>query len=337
MTINEIAKEAGLSKSTVSRVLNNHGYVSYEARKKVEKIISRNRWTPSAAAVTLSKKESLTIGVIIPEIDNEFYGEVLKGITKIADSCGLSIIYCDTQNNGRKELQYLSALTQQYVRGIIMAPALGYTDPQDFLRLKDALGKLTMPIVILDRDFDYEQFDGVFYQNFESGYLATKALIDAGNKTIGILQGDMNLKIARERYRGFEEAMRENHLEIDRRFILNGKFRVDSSYEIVRKMLEECSLPDGFVTCNNRSTIGFLKALTEKGLKIGRDIALVGIDDIPVVRILCPDFSCISRDNVQMGILAMEMLIDRIENPEQPRSIRIVPARQCLRGSEKKI
>ena len=140
----------------------------------------------------------------------------------------------------------------------------------------------------------------------------------------------MNLKIARERYRGFEEAMRENHLEIDSRFILNGKFRVDSSYEIVRKMLEECSLPDGFVTCNNRSTIGFLKALTEKGLKIGRDIALVGIDDIPVVRILCPDFSCISRDNVQIGILAMEMVIDRIENPDQPRSIRIVPARQCL-------
>ena len=336
MTIKEIAREAGISKSTVSRVLNNHGYVSAEARKKVEKVIARNVWTPSAAAVTLSKKEGQTIGVVIPEIDNEFYGEVLKGITRVADSLGLSIIYCDTQNDGANELRYLAALSQQYVRGIIMAPALGYTDPEDFSRLKEALGRLSMPVVILDRDFDYDQLDGVFYQNFESGYLATKALIEAGNRTIGILQGDMELKIARERYRGYEEAMRENGLEIDRRFVLNGRFKVETSYAVVRDMIASGCLPEGFVTCNNRSTIGFLKALTERGLRIGHDIALVGIDDIAVVNSLCPNYSCIARDNAQMGVLAMETLVNRLAEPDQPKSIRVVPAKVCMRGSEKR-
>lgn len=105
LTIHEVAELAGVSKSTVSRVLNNNGYVNEETRRRIEKIIQEHQYKPSAAAVSLSKQIGSTIGVVIPEIDNSFFGEVLKGINEVADQNGFSIIYCDTQNNGDKELK----------------------------------------------------------------------------------------------------------------------------------------------------------------------------------------------------------------------------------------
>ena len=128
LTIKEIAELAGVSKSTVSRVLNNNGYVGEETRQRIEKVIKEQNYTPSAAAVSLSKQETNTIGVIIPEIDNAFFGEIIKGITEIADQQDFSIICCDTQNKAEKELRALKMLEQQRVRGILFTPARGDGD-----------------------------------------------------------------------------------------------------------------------------------------------------------------------------------------------------------------
>ena len=148
---------------------------------------------------------------------------MLKGITESADEQGFSIICCDTQNNGDRELKALSVLEQQRVRGVIIAPAMGYGDRASVEKLKAALAKLNVPVVVVDRDFDYSQWDTVYFQNYESGFMATESLIKAGSRKIGIIQGDMQLKIARERYRGYEDAMMAEGLEIPERFVL-GKY-----------------------------------------------------------------------------------------------------------------
>ncbi|MDO5408087.1 MAG: LacI family DNA-binding transcriptional regulator [Eubacteriales bacterium] len=335
LTIKEVAELAGVSKSTVSRVLNNNGYVNEETRRRIEKVIQEYGYRPSAAAVTLSKKEGSTIGVIIPEIDNTFFGEVLKGINEVADRNDFSIICCDTQNNGEKELKALAALEQQRVRGVIITPAMGYGDRESVEKLKEALARLDVPVVVVDRDFDYSQWDTVYYQNYESGFIATESLIRAGNRTIGIIQGDMQLKIARERYRGYEDAMMANGLEIPTEFVLKGDFSQEKAYELTCAMVEGGVLPDAMVTCNNRTSLGFIKAMIEHGLAIGKDIAVVGIDHLPVLDVLGFHFSCVSRDTIEMGRMGMKLLMERMKSAEKQRAIWVAPCKLELKGSEK--
>lgn len=335
LTIQEVAELAGVSKSTVSRVLNNSGYVSEKARQRVEKIIKEHEYKPSAAAVSLSKQMGSTIGVVIPEIDNTFFGEVMKGINEVADENEFSVICCDTQNNGEKELRALSALEQQRVRGVIITPAMEYGDRKSIQRISQALAKLDVPVVVVDRDFDYSQWDTVYFQNYESGFLATESLIRAGHRKIGIIQGDMQLKIARERFRGYQDAMQLNGLDIQEQYVLQGDFSIDLAYKLTKQMLQSGDIPEAMVTCNNRTSIGFVKALVEAGMSIGQEIGLVGIDKISIFDILGLHFSCVSRDAIEMGRMAVRLLIERMKQPDSQRKIWVAPCQLELKGSEK--
>lgn len=335
LTIKQVAELAGVSKSTVSRVLNNNGYVNSDTRKNIERIIQENKYIPSATAISLSKRESSTIGVIIPEIDNSFFGEVLKGITSVADENDFSLICCDTQNNGEKELRALATLEQHRVRGVIITPALGYGDIESVDKLKSALEKINVPVVIVDRDFDYSQWDTVYFQNYESGYIATENLIKARNRRIGIILGDMQLKIARERYRGFQDAMVARNIPILEKDILQGDFSLEKAYELTMKMIAEGDLPEAMVTTNNLTSIGFIKAMIENNIKIGEDIAVIGIDHVPILDVLGFRFSCVSRDTVEMGRAAMKMLLNRMKSADNHRNIQIIPCELKLNGSEK--
>lgn len=335
ITIKEIAELSGVSKSTVSRVLNNNGYINEETRRKVEAVIAEQNYTPSAAARSLSKKETNTIGVIIPEIDNSFFGEVLKGITEVADVNNFSIICCDTQNSGEKELHALRMLEHQRVRGVIITPAMGYADMASVSRLKSQLEKLNVPVVVVDRDFQYSNWDTVAYENYQSGYLATVSLINGGNKKIGFIQGDMDLKIARERFQGYLDAMKENELTPDPEDILEGDFTVDTAYRLTIARGKKGGFPEGMVTSNNRTTMGFMKAIRELRMEIGKDVAVVGIDHVPMMDIFCDNFSCVSRDTEEMGRMGMKLLMERMADGHRARNIIMIPCKLELRGSEK--
>ncbi|MCF8017893.1 MAG: LacI family transcriptional regulator [Vallitaleaceae bacterium] len=335
MTIKEIANLSGVSKSTVSRVLNNNGYVNQETREKVEKVIMEQDYTPSAAARSLSKQETNTIGVIIPEIDNSFFGEVIKGITEIADDRNFSIICCDTQNSGEKEFRALRMLEHQRVRGIIMTPAMGYSDIVSVKKLKSILSKLNVPVVIVDRDFEHSSWDTVSYENYQSGYIATKSLIEAGNTEIGFIQGDMALKIAKDRFEGYLDAMEEFGYEVKEEYVLPGDFTVETAFILTKKAIEEGNLPKAIVTANNRTTLGFMKALRGKNLTIGKHIAVIGIDHEPLIDIFCDNFSCVSRDTEEMGRVSMRLLLKRMKDTNKGRNIVMIPCQLELKGSEK--
>lgn len=337
ITIREVAEIAGVSKSTVSRVLNDNGYVSESTRKKVEEVISRCNYSPSAVAVNLSKRGTNTIGVLIPEFDNTFFGEILKGITEISDQKDLSIICCDTANDVMKEDRALLILEQQRVRGLIITPAREYSAPEDVTRLRERFNRLRIPIVVVDRHLEKIRLDGVFYENFESGYIAASELIKAGNRKLGIITGDLRLRIARDRYHGFLHAIEDAQLELNRQFILEGDFSVDTAYKLARQMFESGTMPEGIVTCNTFTSLAFLKAARECDVGIGKDIAVIGIDHIQVVDILGYNFSCVTRDVHEMGRVAMRMLCDRIENETAQRTIHMIPCKLVLKGSERRI
>ncbi len=336
MTINEIAKLANVSKSTVSRVINNTGYVNEETRLRVEKVIKENNYSPSSLARGLSKNETNYIGVVIPEIDNEFFSEILSGINEKLDENDLTMICCDTNNNGKREQKALQMLSQQRVKGLIITPAEEYQDKDVNSSLRLNLKKVNAPIVLLDRHFNNTQWDGVFYDNYNSSYAATEALIKAGHKKIGIITGDLSLQIARERYEGFKQALEDHQISLNKRYIYEGNFSVNKSYELSKAMFESGDIPDGILTSNNRTSIGFVKAAKDCNIRIGIDIGVIGIDHVEMLDILGYELSCATRNTKKMGKTALEILLERIANPNMGRKIIIVPYELHLKGSEKK-
>ena len=335
-TIYEIAELAGVSKSTVSRVLNDSGYVSPHVREKVVQVVKDTGYKPSSVARSLSKGKSYSIGVVIPEMGNSFFGEIIRGIAEVTDEMGWSLICCDTSNSIKKEDKALMALSNQRVRGLILTPA-EERNKKEREKLEKSLSELEAPVVLLDRHLKGSSLSGVFYENEESGYLATKELIKAGNKTVGIITGDLKLQIARERFKGYARAMKEAGLPIEVPYILKGDFSVKTAYELTKALIQKGDMPQGIVTCNNLTSLGFLKAMRELKLRIGHDIAVVGIDNNEVLEILDYNFSSVSRDVDAMGRTAMLLLKDLLEKDKYEQKIKTAPCILQLRGSEKRV
>lgn len=336
LTIYDIAKKAGVSKSTVSRVLNKTGYISEKTKKNVEEVIKNNKYIPSAMARSLSKRESNTIGVIIPEADNAFFGEILKGISEVVDKYNMTLIFCDTGNSPEKEERALNMLKEHRVKGLILTPANDYSDEGAAKRLRKQLRDLMVPVVLLDREVENSLWDGVYFENFKSAYSATEVLISEGNKKIGIITGDLNIKIGRDRYHGYLQAMEDNDMPVEDKYILEGNFSTNKAYQLMKECIEKGDIPDAILTCNNRTTLGFLKAIGEKKLVVGRDIAAIGIDHNEVLDILDYSFSYVERDTIETGRKATYMLLERIDNPDEEIDICIMPFKIVLKGSEKK-
>lgn len=336
ITIKEVAELAGVSKATVSRVINNSGYVSVEARRKVEDIIKEYNYLPSASAVNLSKQETSTVGVVVPEIDNMFYADIVHGITEIADDLNLSLVLFDTQNSLEKEERAIRALQHLRVRGIILGPSVDYPETREGRLVLEQLKQLGVPIVIVDRDFTNMPWDAVLYENYESSYAAAVELYKAGNRRLSIITGDMSLKIGRDRLDGFCRGAEDCGLTIRKEDILYGDFLMEKAYELSKELLTRGDMPDAVYTSNNRTSLGFLKAANECGVKVGQDIALMGNDRIETVDILGIALSCVYRDNYEMGRTAVRLLQERMDNPDRSRTISMIPYNVKLRGSEKK-
>lgn len=325
ITIGQIAEMAEVSKSTVSRVLNSSGYVHENTRNKIEAIIKEYHYSPSATAQNLSRRETNTIGIIIPEVDNPFFGEVLEGISGVIDQNNYTMILCNTGNDGEKEKKVLSMLEQQRVKGVIFAPAIGYSDAKAARSVRVQLKNLHIPVVLVDREIENAQWDGVFYENFQSGYLAAERLIKKGSKKIGIITGDMNLKHARDRYQGYAQALEDHHLPVEEQYVFEGNYMADRAYEIALDMFRQGKEPEGLVLCNNATTLGFLRALRECKKKLDRDIQAVGIDHIAILDTIGYQYECVTRDAKGMGRKAMELLMERFENPGREKRIYVVP------------
>lgn len=336
LTINDIAKKSGVSRSTVSRVLNKNGYVGEETRKKVEQVIKEYEYMPSAMARSLSKKYTNTIGVIIPEADNAFFGEILKGISEVVDKNDMTLIFCDTDNDTEKQEKALNMLRSQRVKGLILTPVNDYSDSESANRLRKQLDSLNVPIVLLDRPVEYSQWDGVFFENFGSSYAATEILIKEGHKKIGIITGDLNIKIGRDRYRGFIRAMEDYRIPIESQYILEGDFTEETAYKLMKKCIESKDIPEAILTCNNRTTLGFISALREYKIRLGEDIAAIGIDRIKILDVLGYNLSYINRDTIKMGKIAMYKLLERFKEPNKERETTILSFDIVLKGSEKR-
>ncbi|WP_035294186.1 LacI family DNA-binding transcriptional regulator [Clostridium sp. KNHs214] len=334
VTIKHIADKAGVSLATVSRVLNDSGYVKEETRKKVVQAIKELNYTPSAIARSLTKKKTNVIGVVVPDINNPHFGELIKGISKVVDAANLNMILCDTDESPDKELKALQLLREQRIEGIIVSPTSNENDFNS--ECLNTLENLGIPIVLLDGDVKYSNFSGVFVDNIKGAYEGTAALIKEGHNRIAIITGRINSKPAKDRLIGYKKALAANNIDIREEYIFYGDYKEESGYKLTKEILNMKERPTAIFSSNNMMTLGCIKALNEHGISIPKDMAMVAFDELKVLNILGMNISFISTPTEEMGRTAMELLLENLKDKEKTQVNRItLHPKLLLKGSER--
>lgn len=317
-TINDIAKEARVSKATVSRVLNDSASVKPETKARVLKVMADWHFTPSTVARNLSRQSSNTIGIIVPDIDNPFFGEIFRGVAEIADAGNYTLICCNSDDNLEKDQKALTMLKGHRIRGLLYTPAVDYTTKEQQAEINKLLQELNAPVVIMDRrSGSLSGYDGVFFDDEKGIYEAAMYLIGKGHRKIALLNATMDRVLARTRYKGYEKALKEAGIPLERRYIFEGDYHMTRAYQLAKEMLAMEDRPTAVITCNNRTSLGFLKALYERHESLPKDMACIGLDRIETLDIIDSKFNYIERDAKMMGREAIRLLNERIACPDQ--------------------
>ena len=333
VNINTIAKEAGVSRTTVSRVINESGYVNYKTKLKVREVIQKYGYIPSNMARNLSKGKSDIIGIVIPEIENPFFGEILKVISQKTEENGLSIICFNSNNDPEEDVKALATMRNYRVKGLVYTPAIDYRGDAQQRQISSLLDRLDAPVVILDRRLDfYKKADGVYFDNAGASYQATKSLIEAGHKKIAIINAELDRVLARERQAGYLAALKKYGIPLREDYIFLGDYSIEKSYAFSRNCLSLEDRPTAVLTCNNFTSLGFLKALSETNLTLNRDITCVGFDRLNELEMMGIVFNYIERNTEEMGRKTIEYLMQRLTFPDRPYIDHIIKVKLVLRS-----
>lgn len=315
MTISDIAEAAGVSKATVSRVLNSPELVCESTRSKIEKVMKENHYAPSATARNLSKQISSTIGVIVPEISNTFFGELFEGIEEITNKNNLSLLYSSNDDNKEKDFKALEMMQTQRIRGLIYVPAVNYKELGLLKQVQQRLDSIAGPVICVDRSVGL-RCDEIYFNDRKAMREAVKALVDSGHRKIAIINGSKENVLAEERQNGFIEGLKDASIAVDETLIFRGDYKPSSAYVLTKQMMELKEQPTAVITCNNSMSKGFLKAVYEAGKSIPDAYTHIGLDKIEMLNILSIPYNHIERDPYELGKRAVEILINRIAFPE---------------------
>ena len=334
----DIALKAGVSVATVSRVINQSGYVKKETRDLVMKVYGELAKDHKVLGQSVSFTDTNIIGVVIPDISNPFFGEVIKGITKIADQHSANLLVCNTEEEIEKELRYLEMFKTNKIKGIIITPK---TDQVEYnSKYLYQLEDVGVPIVLLDRGINLSHFNSVFVNNVSGAFAAVSALVKEGHKDVAIISGPMSSIPGRERFFGYENALRSNNIKVNDDLVFYGDFSLESGYDLTKKILKIKKRPTAIFVANNMMAKGSVKALMEAKLTIPNDISFICFDDVDMFDIMNMNISTVSRPTDEMGEVAAEMLFELIENKQikktQIKEIHL-ETQLILRGSEKLI
>lgn len=339
MNIYDIAREAGVSPSTVSRVLNNHKNVKQGTREKVLGIIKRKNYTPNMLARNLSVGESQNIAFLVPDIENPFFGKILHGISDRAVDLDYNVYMFGTSENSEREHKVLDTLKIEMMRGLIIIPVSEKDDGTAF-RLK-RFEEQGVPVVLIDRDISGVKLDGIFSEDVEGAFEAINCLIKEGHERIALIAGPETSKPGYDRLEGYKKALESNGISLNEDYVICGNFCEDESYLAMKQLMKLKNPPTAVFTSNNMTTLGCLKYMKENDIKLVRDISLVGFDDIKELQYTDIQLTVVTRPVYQMGCEAMRLLEQRFQNGREAGAEHVIIQRIMVktwlikRGSEK--
>ncbi|MEW6578030.1 MAG: LacI family DNA-binding transcriptional regulator [Chloroflexota bacterium] len=326
-TIKDVAKRAGVSVTTVSRVLNHHPHVTGELTERVLAAIDELNYRPSRVAQRLRATHSRLVGVVFSDITNPFYIHVLRGIEHVLSLGGSSVLIGNADANTDREASFIRLMQTEDVAGLIIAPTR-----EDSPALASAIQE-GLAVVVIDRRMRNVEVDTVVVNNFEGSLKAIHHLIQLGHTRIGVVSGPLHLTTGRERYAGYLQAMTDAGLRVDSSLTCFGDYRQSSGYELTQQLIRLPDPPTAMFVANNQMTIGALNAIHEAGRNIPSDIAVVGFDDLSWAISLNPPLTTVAQPAFEIGVNAAHLLLERIADPLRPTHTVVLETELIVRAS----
>lgn len=314
VTLKQLAKELGVSISTVSKALNDSEEIGEETRKKVKALASLYNYKPNKVALSLKQNKTKTIGVIIPDILNYFLAKVLFGIEREANKYGYNIITCISNESLEKEKESLQLLANGSVDGFILSIAEETQTKNEINHFKETINK-GLPIVMFDRVANDVKCDKVIVDDFEATYNVTKDLIAEGRKNIAFISTIDKLSVGKLRERGYKKALLETHQKPILLHIENG----DDTQQKIRQLLKTNTI-DGIISADSDSGVIAINMARSFKLRVPKDISVVGFSSKSVALHSVPKLSIIRQHAKKIGAKSAELLIKRLEHSSQNHS-----------------
>lgn len=335
-TLKQIAKELGVSVSTVSKALNDSPEISDQTKQRVQEYAKLKNYKPNVIGLNLKNRSTKTIGVIIPNILNSFFAKVFSGIEKVADENGYKVITCISNESLEKEINALEMLSNGSIDGFILSISEEAQKLQQFGHFKSIINEGT-PIVMFDRIADEVTCDKVIVDDEDAAINATEHLIQSGCRRIALLSSIDNLSVGKLRAKGFYEAFASKKLKVDDDLVVVTDNEEDFDSKITQ--LFKKNKIDGIFALNEHASITALKLAIQNGYKIPEELSMIGFADGVWSRRLTPTLSTISQHGPEVGEVAATLLIERLENKSEahPYKTAVVKTELRKRESTKKL
>lgn len=328
VTIKDIARELGISPSTVSRALKDHPDISQTTRDAVNELAERWNYRPNPIALSLKSGSSKTIGVIIPDVVHYFFSTVISGIEDVVYQRDYNMILCQSNEMWEHEVKNIRTLLASRVDGILASVAKTTTDYRHYRSILDK----DIPLVFFDRAVEEIRTDSVVIDDEEGAYKAVNHLLRSGKKQIVHLSGPPQLAIASNRRKGYLRAMREYRLTPSEEDIVKCD-DIESAERMIPGILRRTPRPEAFFAVNDLTAAQTLMIIKRHGLRIPEDIAVVGFTNSQIAKLTDPGLTSVDQKGFEMGQEAARILIERIEKPRGPVQNRVITSDLVVRGS----
>ncbi len=326
ITIKDIAKQLGVSPSTVSRALKDHPDISASTKKAINDLAKKLNYSPDPIALSLKSRKSNIIGVIVPEIVHYFFSTVIHGIEDIADLSGYNVMICESAESFDREVKNIDALLSSRVDGILVS----ITKETRIFKHFEKVQNTGIPLVFFDRVPDDIDTDKVIVDDEAGSFEAVDHLIKIGCKRIVHLSAPDHLEIAKNRINGYLRALRTNNMPVLPELIIKCDV-IDEAKKIIPDLLSKSPRPDGFFAVNDLTAIETLKIAKRYGYKIPEDIAIVGFTNGQISMLTDPELSSVEQHGREIGKNAAKLLIDRLHKKENYPSITKVIETQLVK------
>ena len=310
--IADVAREAGVSIATVSRVLSGKQNVSQKARERVLEAVNRLGYRPNRIARSLRAKSSKTIGLIISDIQNPFFTAIVRAVEDVAQLHGYSVLLCNADEDPDKEALYIDLLMEERVAGVILSPTSSSSAPYHTLM------QAGIPLVLFDRRLDDLRLDTVVVDGRSASKQIVSHLIEMGHTRIGAIFGTADASTGRERRAGYMDAFEENGLSFTPELVRTGVPKARTGYEQTTSLLALPKPPTALFTGNNLLTIGALRAIYEHHLAIPQDIAFAAFDEMDWMFLMNPPLTVVKQPIYEMGEQAANLILERIKQYDRP-------------------
>ncbi|GGF15879.1 LacI family transcriptional regulator [Halobacillus andaensis] len=323
-TIEDVARLAGLSRTTVSRVINDQPYVTEEKKEKIMDAMHQLGYVPNSSARRLRSQRTETIAVLLPRVTNPFFGHLIEAMEREASEFGYQVIVCQTHDKKQKELDYLQLLKTKQVDGVIMASL-----SNDWKTIEPYLE--SGPIVLCNEYMETDQVSMVHIDHRQAAYDATVHLIEQGCSTIAYATGSQETHITCERKLGFQQALADFHLPFDENLEIKDALDVKDGQKVFAFLQQQNKKVDGIFTGSDEVAAGIVYAAAQSGFSIPEDLSVVGFDNQMISLLMVPSITTVQQPVAEMAMKTIQVLVNKMKSSQQQHEQRFVYPYELLK------